>query len=121
MNRGPRKVCAWYQPESPGKGTPDRFLDRDRGIATADLVDESREPVGERWILELEHVLGVQLARVGEVEAADEDAVVRDRDLRVHVVVHRAGGVRRGDLAGEGRSGERRPQQRRLPFCVPVL
>ena len=52
------------------------------------------EAVGERGIRDLEHVLGVQLAGVGEVEAADEDDVVGDRHLRVHVVVHRAGAVR---------------------------
>ena len=63
MNSGVPKVCASYQPESPGKGTPDRLSNRDGGIAGADLVDESREPVGELWILELEHVLGVALAR----------------------------------------------------------
>ena len=76
--------------------------------------------VGERGVGDLEHVLGVQLARVREVEAADEDDVVGDRDLRVHVVVDGARRVRRRVLAGEGRARERRPQERLLPRRVAV-
>src|SRR6478736_7473951 len=93
----------------------------DGWIERAHLVDERGEPVGNLRIFELEHVLGVQLTGMREVEAADEDRVVGNRHLRVHVVVHGARRVRRRDLAGEGRAGERRPQQRRLPLRIPVL
>src|SRR5436309_3533505 len=58
-------------------------------VPRAHVVDEGGEPFGELRVLELEHVFGVQLARVGQVEAADEDRVVGDGDLRVHVVVDR--------------------------------
>ena len=69
-----------------------------------------REPrVGE-----LEHVLRVHLARVREVEAPEEDRVVHDRHLRVHVVVHRARRVRRRHLSRERRARQHRPQQRAL-------
>src|SRR5258705_12751867 len=78
-------------------------LDVDSGIVRPDSVDERGEAVGQRGIRDLEHVLGVLLAGVREVEAADEDDVVGDGDFRVHVVVHSAWGVRGGVLAGEGR------------------
>src|SRR5262249_31735417 len=60
---------------------------RRAGIASPDLVDEGGEAVGDRGVADLEHVLGVALARAGEVEAADERRVVGDHDLRVHEVV----------------------------------
>ena len=57
--------------------------------------------------MDLEHVLGVQLAGVGEVVAAGEDVVVGDGDLRVHEVVHVvATAVRRRVLAGEASVAE---------------
>ena len=52
-------------------------------------VDERRQPVGDRCVVDLEHVLGVALARAGEVERADERDVVGDDDLGVHEVVQR--------------------------------
>ena len=69
---------------------------------------------------ELEHVLGVPLTGVGEVEAADEDRVVTDRQLRVHVVVDARRRVRRRALAGERRGSQHRLQRRRLPLPGPV-
>src|SRR3954453_22545180 len=119
MNPGVREVCASYEPECPEKGA--RGSDRDRGVAPAHFVDEPGQAFGELWILKLEHVLGVQLAGVGEIEAAHEDGVVGHGHLRMHVVVHRARGVRRRDLAREGCAGERRTQKRRLPLRVAVL
>ena len=94
---------------------------RDRRVLRADLVDERGHLVGERGVLDLEHVLRVLLARMGEVEGADEDGVVRDRDLRVHEVVHRPGRPRRRRLAGEAAVLEQEAQRRRLPARVPVL
>ena len=60
---------------------------RSRRVARADRVDERGHPVGELGVAELEHVLGVHLARAREVERAGEDGVVGDRDLGVHEVV----------------------------------
>ena len=58
-----------------------------RRIARAELVDPGREPVGELRVRDLQHVLGVLLARPREVERAEEHGVVGDRHLGVHVVV----------------------------------
>ena len=71
-------------------------------------------------VADLEHVLRVHLARVREVEAADERDVVGDRDLGVHEVVH---GVRRPlgrRLAGEPGDLEEAAKRRHLPARVPV-
>src|ERR1700693_4387267 len=70
---------------SPGRGP----LQGDCGVVAADLVNICGQALGERWIRDLEHVLRVELAGVGEVEAPDEDEVVGDRHLCVHVVVDR--------------------------------
>src|SRR5437763_9711171 len=56
-----------------------RFMPR---IPSPQVVDVSGEPFGDFRITELEHVLRVRLAGVGEVEAADEDRVVADGQLR---------------------------------------
>src|ERR1700704_4425143 len=90
-------------------------LEVHRRIARTDAVDERRKLVCERLVGDLEPVLGVSLAPLRKVEAADEDDVVSDRDLGMHVVVHGAGRVRRRVLAGERRAYERRTQQRLLP------
>ena len=87
----------------------------DGRIVRANLVDERGQPIRERGVLDLEHVLRVRLAGVREVEAAEEDGVVADGHLRVHVVVHRARRVRRRALAGERRGREHGPQRGRLP------
>src|SRR5205823_1968124 len=50
-------------------------------IAGAHGVDVGGKPLGELWIRDLEHVLGVRLARAGEVERAHEDGVVGDGHL----------------------------------------
>src|SRR6266542_3209872 len=71
-------------------------------------------------VLDLEHVLGVLLAGVGEIEAADEDVVVADRHLRVHVVVHGAGRVRGRPLAVEVAAVHQEQEGRLLPRRVPV-
>src|SRR5262245_53471288 len=84
-------------------------------IAGADAVDEGGEPVGKLGVRDLEDVLRVLLARVREVEAAEEDDVVSDRDLRVHVVVHRALGPWRRPLAREQSGLEDALEQRDLP------
>src|SRR5438128_1250899 len=42
-------------------------LERDSGIPATDLVDEACEPVGQRGVCDLQHVLGVLLAGMGEV------------------------------------------------------
>ena len=74
---------------------------RRRRVAGADRVDERRHPLGELRVVELEHVLGVHLARAREVERADEDGVVGDRDLGVHEVVDGGRAPRRRGLARE--------------------
>src|SRR4029077_10563374 len=60
MKPGICVVCTSYQSESPERGGPPS--DGDRGVAGAHLVDEARQAVGELLVLQLEHVLGVQLA-----------------------------------------------------------
>src|SRR5207248_463663 len=70
---------------------------------------------------DLQHVLRVLLAGVGEIEAADEDDVVTDDDLGVHVIVHGAGGIGRRMLAGEVPALQDETERRRLPRSVPVL
>ena len=60
-------------------------------ITRPDRVHEGGHPLGERRVVDLEHVLGVQLAGAREVERADEDGVVGDCHLRVHEVVDVSG------------------------------
>src|SRR2546423_5247542 len=117
MNPGYEAVGKPYEREFTRTG---EGLEIDLRIAPADVVDEAGEAVGQVGIGDLEDVFGVQLARVGEVEAAYEDDVVRDRDLGVHVVVDGSGRVGRRVLAREGRPGERRPHERLLPGGIPV-
>ena len=90
------------------------------GIQRADLVDEHRQPLGDLCVTDLEHVLGIHLARVREVEAADERDIVGDGDLRVHEVVHRVGSPLRRRLAGEAGGFEETAERRDLPARVPV-
>ena len=94
--------------------------DGDRRVAPAHVVDEGRHPLGQPGIGDLEDVLGVLLARARQVERADEDDVVGDRDLGVHVVVDRARRVGRRDLARPRQSGEHAREQRPLPGRVLV-
>ena len=84
-------------------------------IARPDRVDERRHPLGERRVVDLEHVLGVPLARAREVERADEHGVVGDRDLGVHEVVDRGRPPRGRVLAREREQRERLGEQRDLP------
>ena len=70
-------------------------------IAAPDRVDERRHPLGQLRVVQLEHVLGVALARAREVERADEHGVVGDRDLGVHEVVDRGRPPRGRVLARE--------------------
>src|SRR5918999_1701304 len=91
-----------------------------RVVAFPDLVDVTREPVRQLGVLQLEHVLGVALARARQVERAGEDPVVRDRDLRVHEVVRRLRGVARGGLAAEVGVLEHRAEDRDLPGGAAV-
>src|SRR6185503_21069342 len=85
------------------------------------FVDVGGEPVGQRGVLDLEHIFGVPLARAREVEAACEDDVVGDGDLRVHEVVNRAGAIGSRTLAGE-LAGQHSLQQGQLPgeVAAPV-
>ena len=89
-------------------------------VARADRVDERRHPVGQLGVVELEHVLGVHLARAREVERADEDGVVGDRHLRVHEVVDRRRAPRRRGLARERQQAEGLREQRDLPCRAAV-
>src|ERR1700737_4810012 len=70
-------------------------------IPGGNSVDKGGAHVGDRGALDLHHVLGVLLAAVREVEAARVDVIVRDQDLRVHEVMHRAYAVGSGPLGPE--------------------
>src|SRR6185312_9689054 len=78
-------------------------LRADRRVARRDAVDVGGAGVGDRCALDLEDVLGVALAAVREVEAADVGVVVGDKDLRVHEVVYRALSLRGRALRPEAR------------------
>ena len=78
-------------------------------------VHEPGQALRQRRVVDLQHVLGVLLARVREVEAAEEDDVVGDGDLRVHVVVHGARAPRRRALAGEAARPDHAEEERELP------
>ena len=75
---------------------------RPRRVARAQLVDHAASRSASARVGDLEHVLGVLLARAREVERAEEDGVVGDRHLRVHVVVD-ARRARRASSACRGR------------------
>ena len=80
MNQGYREVGKTYERQLTRMGDGVR-LEVDGRVPRADFIDEKRQAVGQIRIGDLEDVLGVQLAGVGQVEAADEDDVVRDRDF----------------------------------------
>src|SRR5262245_24012195 len=71
------------------------------GVSIPHLIDELSHPIGKPAVVDLEHALGVLLARAGEVERAEKDDFVGDRQLRVHEVVDFG-------LGGPGRRGLRR-------------
>ena len=70
--------------------------------------------------MDLEHVLGVALARAREVERADERDVVGDDDLGVHEVVHDSGVQRVEGLPANGAAVSTVSQQRDLPGADAV-
>jgi hypothetical protein len=90
-----------------------------RAVPGRDAVDEPRERIGGRRIVDLHHVLRVPLARAREVERADEARVVADHDLRAS-----RPGLRRATtawtVAGERRALDDRPQERDLPGADAV-
>ncbi len=91
------------------------------GVTRAHDVDPGGDPVGQRGVLDLEHVLGVLLARAREVVRADEDDVVDDRDLRVHEVVKAARVVGLRVLAVEVEPGQHLLEHRHLPAHLMVV
>ncbi len=93
---------------------------RHERIERSNLVDECGEPVRDCRVLDLEHVLGVELAGVREVEAADERDVVGDSHLGVHEVVHRVGRPLGRGLPGERGALQEPPEHRHLPARVAV-
>ena len=76
--------------------------------------------VGQRGVVDLQHVLGVLLARAREVERADEHHVVGHRDLRVHVVVDASGAYGVEGLPGKSAALEHLRQERALPGRAAV-
>src|ERR671934_842165 len=88
---------------------------RGAAVTRRDLVDVRRARVRDGLAFDLDHVLGVALTAVREVEAADVDVVVGDEDLRVHEVVHSPDRVGRRALGAEPRRGRDAVERRDLP------
>src|SRR5438105_2998035 len=82
-----------------------RSLQGSPAVTRRDLVDVSDALIRDRRALDLEHVLGVVLSAVREIEAAHVHVVVRDQDLGVHEIVHSPLSVRRRALRPERRGG----------------
>src|SRR5262245_29093112 len=91
----------WRAPRLPGgRGRPCQgqigLTARSAGLRLSGAepipLDQPVHVLGERvsdgGALDLEHVFGILLAAVGEVEAADEHGVVGNEALRMHEVVH---------------------------------
>src|ERR1700694_3291944 len=70
-------------------------------VSGGDMIDVTGAQICDLCALEENHVLGVLLTAVREVEASRVDVIVCDEDFGVHEVVHRALGVRRRALGAE--------------------
>src|SRR5256886_9413917 len=92
-----------------------RDLQRSAAITSGDAVDVGHAYIGHVRALDLDHVLGVALAAVREVEAADVDVLVGDQDLGVHEIVHGVLRVGDGPLAPESRGTDHCVEGRDLP------
>src|SRR2546423_4095758 len=92
----------------------------DGRVRGPDSVDKSRHLLGQGGIRDLEDVLRVLLAGVGEVEAPDEDDVVGHGHLGVHVVMDGPWEVGSRALPRKGGSRQHGTEQRLLPAGVPV-
>src|SRR5438309_4673842 len=110
-------------PGSPNISPPDpaaapqrlRDLQRHTAVTRGHAVDVGRAHIGHLSVLDLDHVLGVALAAVREIEATDVDVPVRDQDLGVHEIVHGVLRIRNGSLAPESGGADRRVEGRDLP------
>ena len=117
QDRSGRTRSRSASPARPRRRTATSTISRARGrlggaqarnrIARPHGVHEPGQALGQCRVVDLQHVLGVLLARVGEVERAEEDDVVGNRQLRVHVVVDGARAPRRRALACEARPRRR--------------